>query len=95
MSASLFTRAQLNDAQWALGDRESVIDFRNLNAVRIDSLPTLQYYTLTNASICDELGNLLFYTNGVNICNIQNIILNGLYCGLSLGIADQGFLNFY
>ena len=64
------------DAQWAIGYNESVIDFRN-NTVRIDSLRLAEYFTFTNACICDEAGNLLFYTNGISICNRNDTLLNG------------------
>jgi len=77
LSFSLLARAQLYDAQWALGINESVLDFRNTDTVIIYSLPTVESCTLTTASICDESGNLLFYTNGISICNTQNVLLNG------------------
>ena len=74
---SLFAQGQLYDAQWALGFNESIVDFRNNDSVNTYSLSTLQYFTTTNANICDEFGNLLYYTNGVDICNSQSILANG------------------
>ena len=65
------------DAQWALGYNESVLDFRTVDSVKIDSLPTLEYFTFTNASICDPVGNLRYYTNGVSICSASDTLLNG------------------
>jgi len=76
-------RGQLYDAQWALGSYESIVDFRTADTVLIDTLPTLQYVFLTNASICDENGKLLYYTNGVSVCGTNNVLQNG--GNLSLG----------
>ena len=73
----LWVRGQMYDAQWALGYNESVLDFRTVDSVKIDSLPTLEYFTFTNASICDPVGNLRYYTNGVSICSASDTLLNG------------------
>ena len=75
ITASL--HAQLYDAQWALGDNESVIDFREADSVNIYAIPFFQKFFLTNASICDSAGNLLYYTNGISICGVNNSVLNG------------------
>ena len=84
---SLLSKAQLYDAQWAIGYDESAVDFRIADTVKIDTLPTLQYFFLTNASICDEAGKLLYYTNGVGICGINDTLLNGN--NLSRGIYSS------
>ena len=69
--------SQLYDSQWALGYDQSVVDFRTTNMVKIDSLHTFIYYITTNASICDEQGNLLYYTNGISICCPNDTLANG------------------
>ena len=73
----LTARAQLYDAQWAIGYNESVVDFRSSDSVHIYTIPTFQLFVNNNASICDEEGNLLYYTNGVSICGVNNIMANG------------------
>lgn len=74
---TVIAKAQLYDAQWALGDSESVVDFRLPDTVKTYAIPAFQHFFLTNASICDSAGNLLFYTNGISICGINGPILNG------------------
>lgn len=70
-------QAQMYDAQWALGFDESVVDFRTDGVVNTDSLPKVQYFLSTNANICDSIGVLLFYTNGVSVCGIADTLFNG------------------
>lgn len=85
--------AQLYNAQWVIGENESVLDFRNSDTVGIYSIPTLDYFTVTNASICDELGNLLYYTNGINICGESAVLQNGSGinpCAYTGYYSDQG-----
>jgi hypothetical protein len=72
-----YSYGQLYDAQWALGYDESVLDFRAADTIGVYSIPTLEYFTVTNASICDEEGNLLYYTNGISICGVDSILENG------------------
>ncbi len=86
-------KAQLYDAQWALGYNESVLDFRNADSVGVYSIPTLEYFTVTNASICDESGKLLYYTNGISLCGINGILQNGSGlnpCSYTGGYSDIG-----
>ncbi|MCB0706631.1 MAG: hypothetical protein KDC34_15055, partial [Saprospiraceae bacterium] len=46
------------------------------------------YFSLTNASICDTAGNLLFYTNGIRVCNsFGDTITNGN--GLNPGVFAE------
>jgi hypothetical protein len=73
----LVAKGQLYDAQWALGYNQSVLDFRTSDTVKPYSLPTVIYFTDDNASICDENGNLLYYTNGISICGVTDTLLNG------------------
>ena len=50
------------------------------------------YFSLTNSSICDTTGNLLFYTNGIRICNSFGDTItngNGLNPGLYAEINEQ------
>jgi hypothetical protein len=77
---ALAGNAQSYDAQWALGYGESLIDFRKSDTVTVDSEPFLQGFFLTNACICDENGNFLYYTNGVNICNLNDTLVGGGLC---------------
>jgi hypothetical protein len=75
--SNFIASAQLYDAQWLLGYNESIVDFRTADTVKLDSLPTLIYFILTNACICDEQGNLLYYTNGIDICGQTDTLMNG------------------
>jgi hypothetical protein len=70
--------AQQYDKTWVLGQYMSSLTFSG-DSVIPALLPnnTIQSYE-TIANICDTGGNLLFYTNGVNVYNIQgNIMVNG------------------
>ena len=77
----LFTRlvakGQMYDSQWVLGSYQSVLDFRVANVVSVYTIPTAEDFIFTSASICDEAGNLLYYTNGIGICGVSDTILNG------------------
>ena len=64
---SLLSKAQLYDAQWVLGcNPTTIMDFRN-DTLKLDTLPGATPSFLTVANICDEAGNLLYYTNGIYI----------------------------
>ncbi|MEO8148838.1 MAG: hypothetical protein ABI723_14430, partial [Bacteroidia bacterium] len=53
------------------------VDFSN-NVFNFYDHPREMWMQFTNASICDDIGNLLFYTNGVYIANAQDdTMLNG------------------
>jgi len=58
--------AQEYGIQWVLGDRESVLDFRNDTLANYSIGPDMPMF-LTEANICDSSGNLLYYTNGIYI----------------------------
>ena len=73
----LLSSAQLYDAQWVIGDRESVLDFRNDTLTNYAIGPEMHMF-LTSANICDSSGNLLYYTNGIYIAGADgNQIENG------------------
>jgi len=73
----LLLPAQLYDAQWVLGYNTSVVDFRDLDTVKTYTIPTNNYFSITNTSICNSSGNLLFYTNGISICTPNDTLPNG------------------
>ena len=58
--------AQLEASQWYFGEYAG-LDFRNdtLSALTVGALSTFE----GSASICDQEGNLLFYTDGVTVYN--------------------------
>lgn len=68
---------QQHDAQWVLGTRTSVIDFRN-DTIK-NYLPNGRFGAIiTSANICDEKGELLYMTNGCWIFDSSaNVIMNG------------------
>ena len=69
--------AQEYGIQWVLGDRESVLDFRNDTLTNYAIGPDMPMF-LTEANICDSSGNLLYYTNGIYIANKNgNPLVNG------------------
>ncbi|MCX6199710.1 MAG: hypothetical protein NTY88_10905, partial [Bacteroidetes bacterium] len=61
-------KAQLHDAQWVLSSNVSVLDFRNDTLVNYPINKWMNIF-LTSADICDENGELLYYTNGVFIAD--------------------------
>lgn len=73
----LVAKGQLYDAQWILGYNTSVVDFRTFDTIKTYSIPTNNYFSITNASICNPNGNLLFYTNGISICTENDTLPNG------------------
>ncbi|MEO0312546.1 MAG: putative adhesin [Bacteroidota bacterium] len=69
---SLLNNAQKRDRQWPIAgtfpDYQVLLDFNNGNPDTSTLRSTLGFF-LTNASICDTAGNLLFYTNGQLLYN--------------------------
>ncbi len=75
---SYLGKAQLYDAQWVTGPNTSILDFRTVDTVLLRNQPQDMPMQSTNASICDENGNLLFYTNGIYIADKNgDTVLNG------------------
>src|ERR1700685_1702187 len=69
--------AQQYGAQWVIGDKESVLDFRN-DTLTNYSIGPIMPMVITEANICDSSGNLLYYTNGIYIAGADgNQIDNG------------------
>ena len=64
--------AQKENNQWVVGwefpGDHSLLDFNNSSPTSLYLFSDLAFF-LTNASICDTLGQLLFYTNGHVIYN--------------------------
>ncbi len=83
--------AQKHDYVWLFGkDSQTDTSFAGTVIDFNASPPDIYYefrdmnFNITNASICDANGNLLFYTNGINVYNWQNEIMeNG--AGLNPG----------
>lgn len=61
-------KAQLHDAQWVISSNVSVLDFRNDTLVNYPIHKWMNIF-ITSANICDEQGNLLYYTNGIFIAD--------------------------
>lgn len=75
---SLFAHAQQYDAQWVIGPNTSVIDFRQADTVLLHTQPKDIPTSFTNASICDETGSLLYYTNGIYVADRNgDTVMNG------------------
>jgi hypothetical protein len=70
--------AQEYGIQWVLSnDSTSSMDFRNDTLINYHIQGDMPM-TLTNACICDSLGNLLFYTNGIFVADKNgDTVLNG------------------
>jgi hypothetical protein len=68
------TSAQEYGIQWVLGYNESVLDFRN-DTLKNYPIGPLMPMVLTNASICDSSGDLLYYTNGIYIAGKNGVAL--------------------
>jgi hypothetical protein len=74
----VLVHAQQYDAQWVIGPNTSVIDFRQADTVLLRTQPKDIPTSFTNASICDETGNLLYYTNGIYIADRNgDTVMNG------------------
>lgn len=78
--STINSHAQKHDYIWFLGqesigeDTSSVLNFNYLSP-RIDSFKRNLVFFRTNTSMCDSLGNLLFYTNGFKIYNSQKQLM--------------------
>lgn len=92
--ACTVTKAQQYDAQWVTGPLTSVLDFRNSDTVELYTVPGAMPMTITEADICDEAGNFLYFTNGIYIADKNgNSIANGSGlspCAFTSAWADQG-----
>ena len=82
------------DHIWLFGDDTDVdsIEFRGGSVMDFNNDTLILYphnrempVKQTNASICDEEGNLLFYTNGVYVANAQHDTIENGACCLSPG----------
>jgi hypothetical protein len=67
--------AQKHDYFWVLGHNGGTDMNFNTSPVTISFADRNVEMSVTNASICDSLGNLLFYTNGCKIFNMQNVVM--------------------
>lgn len=94
-------KAQKHDNIWLFGYESNSVSLAFGGSVLDFSEDSLEIYfdfremnlDMTNASICDEGGNLLFYTNGIYIANVQGDTLeNGE--GLNPGEFAEDF-SFY
>ena len=85
LSHSLWTQIPLYDGTWMLGNGDPnpgillgtfslVIDETSIDTVDVHSLMN---FGETNASICDSLGNLILYTNGVTVMNGHHEVIEG------------------
>ncbi len=77
--------AQKNDYIWVIGyefgglANGSILDF-NYSPVKIRANEAdINFYYFTDSNICDSLGALQFYTNGVNFLNAEGNIMDGGY----------------
>ena len=67
----------------------------NQNPPEIYTQNTNMNLQRTNASICDTSGNLLFYTNGLHIANMEfDTMLNGLGLNPGLYTEEVGYLGY-
>jgi hypothetical protein len=58
-----------------LGDGKNIFTFNDIELINIDSIETDANFYITNSSISDSLGNLVFYTNGRKIYNAQHLVI--------------------
>jgi hypothetical protein len=72
---SFCANGQLHDAQWVFSELPSVMDFRTPDTVKNYSLSGIFPMFLASANICDEDGNLLFITNGINVYDRDGVEL--------------------
>ena len=85
LNLSLISQIPLYDGTWMLGDYDPNTSSQVLgsysvviNETSIDTNTVISAMTMgTNASICDSLGNLILYTNGVFIANGDHQIIEG------------------
>jgi len=100
-----FSHAQMDsfrDSQWAVGWRDepddtlfggAFVDFKEEPALFSYSYWGIGFQN-TNASICDREGNLLFYSNGIWICNrFGDTIATGLNPGVVADLAEHSGYN--
>ena len=91
-SITLF--AQKENNQWIIGTygpptKHTLVDFNNITPA-VDSVYSSLFFFLTNASICDSSGQLLFYTNGHVVYNrIHDSLFN------TTGINPGWATNYY
>ena len=104
-STTIICQSKQNN-QWILGTHQGVvIDFNNEEPT-VTNIEKDLLMNATNASICDEDGNLLFYTNGCDIFNknfeimengdsISNQgLLHGLFCNTTGSLQSQAAMIF-
>ena len=95
--ASLFcmdSSAQKQDAIWLMGNMAG-IDFMVNPPVPLLNPKQMTIY-LTNTSICDKSGTLLFYTNGLKVANKQHDVMengDGLSPGYYTSLYTDGMPN--
>jgi hypothetical protein len=74
---SVISHAQKHDYVWELGhDGGTILNF-NSNPPLIELANRNSIMHLTNVSMSDSSGNLIFYTNGCNIYNTEDNIMEG------------------
>ena len=86
--------SQKRNAIWELGGTGNLclLDF-NTGPVQLDTILRNMRFYLTNSSICDSSGSLLFYTNGIYIANANNdTMING--SGINPGSYSTGWAHF-
>jgi hypothetical protein len=72
---SICAKGQMHGEQWVFSALTSAMDFRNTDTVTNYSLPGFVPMFLASANICDEDGNLLFITNGINVYDRDGVLL--------------------
>lgn len=97
----LFLYAQNHDYVWLFGYSSNTIDSTfGGSVINFNSSPPDVYYEFremrfrqTNVSMCDSLGNLLFYSNGSYVANVHGDTM--LNCtGLNPGPAHETFRDY-
>lgn len=72
---TIYSYSQLHGEQWVIGGSDpTTIDFRN-NNIALDSIYRDVYFFLTSACISDEKGDLLYFSNGINLYDKHGDIL--------------------
>jgi hypothetical protein len=92
---ALTSYSQKEDYNWLLGDfnvQDSLYKnkfmFNDFGLSTIDTIKSDANFYITNSSISDSLGNLLFYTNGRKIYNAQHQVIEN---GDSLNFTPWGW----
>ena len=92
---SLRASAQNESTVWVFGSNALNGDFNSdfqSGQMQIDSVSRNMNLYMTNSSMCDENGRILFYTNGIYIANALNdTIQNG--AGINPGSFSNGWGN--